>query len=326
MTETKIPKADAIPSQRPREKLIFSLFRRVSILIDTVFVDDPRAELLPPLRPILQVLRPKALPSAPVLYALHPLLLRVVLEARPPHAVLRQAAQPFQPKILPSLQRLPEVVRHAAYALAQNRRVVVAQRARHAASQQGRKRVRHDGAAQPEDLVGDRARLDEDLLLLDHVDEERVLVEGESVTDAAGAEEDGVEEVFVHRVAVAEGLACVEEEGDVDSGFGTLLAEVEEERGEVGEGAAEIFLSDDVVTCDHFWELELHFDTLVHACFYVRAGITEAVVGRGLLLTMVRLSKARTVVQIMRTPQKPFPSSEFLNFSTSSSKWDRRPE
>lgn len=211
-------------------------------------------------------------------------------------------------------------MRHATNALTQDRRVVVAKRAGHAAGKQGRKRVRHDGAAQAKYLVGYGTRLDEDLLLLDHVDEEGVLVEGESMADAAGAEEDSVEEVLVDRVAVAEGLACVEEEGDVDTGFGALFTEVEQEGGEIGERAAEVFLSDEVVACDHVWEFELHVDTLVHAWFNVRKGTAEAVVSRGLLLTMVRLSKARTVVHIMRTPQKPFPSSEFLKSATASSK------
>lgn len=41
-----------------------------------------------------------------------------------------------------------------------------------------------------------------------------MFVEGETVTDAFGVEEEGVEEVFVGGVAVAECLACVEEEGE----------------------------------------------------------------------------------------------------------------
>lgn len=110
--------------------------------------------------------------------------------------------------------------------------------------------MRHDAAAEPQHLVADGAALYEDSFLLDHVDEERVLVEAEAVADAAGAEEEGVEEVFVDAVAVAEGFARVEEEGDVDAFDGALFAEPEEFWEERGEGAAGVFLADEVEAAD----------------------------------------------------------------------------
>jgi len=61
-----------------------------------------------------------------------------------------------------------------------------------------------------------------------------VLVEGESMAEATSPEGDGVEKVFVHGVAVAEGLASMEEEGDVEAFFSAALLEPEEEGREGG--------------------------------------------------------------------------------------------
>jgi hypothetical protein len=77
-----------------------------------------------------------------------------------------------------------------------------------------------------------------------------VLVEGEAVAEATSSESDGIEEVLVNAVAIAEGFAGVEEEGDAEAFFGAALLEPEEEKGEGGEGAAEVFLADEVVAAD----------------------------------------------------------------------------
>lgn len=102
----------------------------------------------------------------------------------------------------------------------------------------------HYTPAEAQHLVTNGTALDEDFLLLDHIDEERVFVEAEAVADSAGAQEEGVEEVFVDGVAVAEGFARVEEEGDVDVREGALFAEPEEFGEERGEGPAHVFLAD----------------------------------------------------------------------------------
>jgi hypothetical protein len=61
-----------------------------------------------------------------------------------------------------------------------------------------------------------------------------VFVETEAVADTSCTEDDCVEEVFIYRVAVAEGFAGMEEEGYVDALFGARFAEPEEFWGEVG--------------------------------------------------------------------------------------------
>ncbi|KUI58431.1 hypothetical protein VP1G_11018 [Cytospora mali] len=201
---------------------------------------------------------------------LGPLLGSLVLKAAPPNRVLRKAAQPRQPQVLPALQRLPEVVRHAGRVLAQHGRVVVAQRAGDTPGEQGRQGVAHDGAAQAEDLVGDGARLDEDALLLDEVDQERVLEEAEAVADAARAQEHRVEEVVVRRRAVPQRLARVEEEGHAlgHALVRQLLAEPEQLRQHVGQRPAQVLLPDEVVARQEVRELHLGGDGVVHVLHY----------------------------------------------------------
>lgn len=122
----------------------------------------------------------------------------------------------------------------------------------------------HDTRGIAQHLVGDRAALDQYPLLLHHVDEQRVLVEGEGVAQPSRAEEHGVEEVVVRGVAVAEALAGVEEEGDVDALGGAGAAEPEELGREVLKRAAKIFLSYQVVACDEGRVALLDFDALRH--------------------------------------------------------------
>lgn len=99
---------------------------------------------------------------------------------------------------------------------------------------------------EPQDLVRDRTHLETDIAFATELQEVRVLVEGEAVADAFGAEEDGVEEVFVGSVAVAEGLAGVEEEWEVDVFEAAVFAEPEEVWEVVFVRAAEVFLADEV--------------------------------------------------------------------------------
>lgn len=89
------------------------------------------------------------------------------------------------------------------------------------------------------------------------------------MADAARAEEDSIEEVLIDRVTVAEGLAGMKEEGDVNTSFSALFTKVEEQGREIGERAAKVFLSDEVVACDHFREFALHLYALVHTCLGV---------------------------------------------------------
>lgn len=53
--------------------------------------------------------------------------------------------------------------------------------------------MRSDARGVAQNLVGDGAALDEDVLLLGAREEQRVFVEGEGVAETAGGEEEGVE-------------------------------------------------------------------------------------------------------------------------------------
>jgi hypothetical protein len=76
--------------------------------------------------------------------------------------------------------------------------------------------MRHDTGGIAKDFIGDGTGFDEDVLLFAVVDEERVFVEGESVTETTGTEEDGGVEVLIGGCAAADCFAGVEEERDVD--------------------------------------------------------------------------------------------------------------
>ena len=234
--------------------------------------DDPEAELLPVDGPLLQSLRLEARADRSLLDVAGPLLGRLVLEGRPADAVLGERAQAREPQVLPALEGLPEVVGAPRSVLAQHRRVVVAQAAGDAAGEQGRQRVAHDGAAEAEDFVADGAALDEDALLLDEVDEERVLVQTEAVADTPRAQKHGVVQVVVCLAPRTQTLARVEEEGDVDALLGALLAEPEEFREEVAQGPAAVLLSDQVVTRDEVRVCDLGRDALIHVVDDVARG------------------------------------------------------
>jgi len=85
------------------------------------------------------------------------------------------------------------------------------------------------------------------------------------VADPAGAQEQGVEQVVIGRVAVAERLAGVEEEGNLDALHGALLPEPEELGKQVGQGAAVILGANEVVAGDEVRPGELGGDAVVHA-------------------------------------------------------------
>ena len=64
-------------------------------------------------------------------------------------------------------------------------------------------------------------------MVFDHVDEERVLVKGEPVADSSSSQQDGVKQVLVCVIAIAQTFPSVEEKGDVNPLLGTLLLEPE---------------------------------------------------------------------------------------------------
>jgi hypothetical protein len=113
--------------------------------------------------------------------------------------------------------------------------------------------VGENGSGQTQNLIRDGTRLDEDFLLLDHVDQKRMLVQTEAVADTAGAEEDCVEEVLVCGRAIAKAFTCVEEKGDVNAFLETALFEPEELWEEIGERTAKVFLSDHVEAAYEVW-------------------------------------------------------------------------
>ena len=113
------------------------------------------------------------------------------------------------------------------------------------------------------------------------------------MADAAGVEEDGIEEVLIGRGAVAEGFARVEEEGNVELKGRAAGTEPEEERGEGEKGAAHIFLGDEVKAGEKVGEGLFGRDALFHVVNDLAvgagadggpkdAGVLEIGAGRGI--------------------------------------------
>src|SRR5690242_8538246 len=138
--------------------VLSSLFR-VHVDVHTMLLYNPCAEPFPPLRPFLQPLCTFALAHHAVLDILCPLLCADIVKACPPHTVLCETSKALESEVLPALQSLPEVVRHAGNSLSEDCRIIVAKRARNATSQQRRQRVGHNRATETENFVRDWAAL-----------------------------------------------------------------------------------------------------------------------------------------------------------------------
>jgi hypothetical protein len=91
-----------------------------------------------------------------------------------------------------------------------------------------------------------------------------MLEEREAVADAARVEQDGIEEVLVCGVAVAECLARVKEERNIEALFDTPLLEPEDFGYEVLQWTTEVFLSNKVETGDEVWMGFLDVYALLH--------------------------------------------------------------
>lgn len=189
----------------------------------------------------------------------------MVLKGSPANAIFSQGPQASKSEVFPTLECLPEIVRHAGGVLAEDGWVVVAQGTRDAAGQQGRQGVVHDAARQAQNLVGDGAALDEDATVSDCLDEARMLVEGEAVSNAAGSQEQGIKDVVVGGIAVSERLASMEEEGYLEALEDALLPEPKELRKQVGQWTARVFGTNKVVSGHQMRPGELGGNAVVHA-------------------------------------------------------------
>lgn len=227
-------------------------------------VHDPEAELLPLDGPLAQAPRLEALADGREADIAVPVGGGLVLEGGPADRVLGEGAQPGEAEAVPALHGLPEVVGAAGGVLTEHGRVVVAEGTGDAAGEQGGQRVRGDGAAEAQDLVGDGAALDEDALLLDQVDQQRVLVQAEAVPDAPRPQQHRVEQVVVRLRPRAQALARVEEEGQDDALLRALPQEPHDLRQQVAVRAAQVFLADQVVPRDQCRVRQLGRDAVVH--------------------------------------------------------------
>jgi hypothetical protein len=123
------------------------------LILEPKFCNNPLTELLPFTTPLLHPFRAGPDSICSCLNISHPLVLSLVLKDRPTNAILRKRAlyqalskemilkererktegsskthQSTQTKILPALQSLPEIMRHAGRSMAQQSRVIVAKR------------------------------------------------------------------------------------------------------------------------------------------------------------------------------------------------------
>lgn len=126
--------------------------------------------------------------------------------------------------------------------------------------------MRRDGPTQPQYLIRDGTTLHQNLLLLDHIDQQWVLVQAKAMPNAPRAHQHGVKQILVRRGAITQCLARVKEEGHpIRHALVTaLLAEPEKLREDVAQGAAEVFLPDEVVACEKMGKLEFGGDGVVH--------------------------------------------------------------
>jgi len=84
------------------------------------------------------------------------------------------------------------------------------------------------------------------------------------MSDSSCTEKDGVEEVMIGFISVAQTLSGVEEERNMDTFFRALVLEPEKLGGEVVEGPSKIFLPNKIVSLDKLWIPFLHLDALLH--------------------------------------------------------------
>jgi hypothetical protein len=95
-------------------------------------------------------------------------------------------------------------------------RVITADCARHTICQQCGQVVRLGRRTQAQDLVRDWTRLNCNIALFTKLHEEWVLSDAEAVADALGAEQYHIVEVGIRIAAMVVGLACVEDEREIE--------------------------------------------------------------------------------------------------------------
>ncbi|KAI6748857.1 hypothetical protein HG531_007804 [Fusarium graminearum] len=120
-------------------------------------LDNPETELLPLNLPLLHPLGLEVVAQTGLLDVVNPVSLALVLKSSPSDTVLGKAAEACETKVLPSLDGLEEVVRHAGCVLPEHSGIIVTQTASDTTGQEGWQGMGCHGATQAEDFVGDGA-------------------------------------------------------------------------------------------------------------------------------------------------------------------------
>lgn len=232
----------------------------------SILLHNPLTEGLPLLVPLLQTLGLNAVAILSKVDITKPFNIVLIFEVAPADAVVRErslvlvsivlfntkrlqerAYQASKTNVIESLDCLIEVVAQTSCVLAKDRRVVVADGGRDTMGNHCREGMVKDIGGQTQDFVRDRADFHHDTILDHLINQPRVLVQGETVSDTACTEEDGIEQVFVGRVSIAESFARVEEERNREVRLLGLLLEPDQFGCHIGKRTAQVFLSDHIV-------------------------------------------------------------------------------